>query len=429
MSNPWFQLVASLISMVMIANLQYAWALFTKPMQGATGWLPSDISFAFSLFVLMQTWVQPLDGWFIDRLGPRKFITAAGILCGVGWSMLAYSTTLPQLYFFYALAGVGAAFVYSGAIGSALKWFPTRRGMASGIIAAGFGGGTALFIPIIRYLITDTPSFVVATAHVSGYKGAFLVTGIFQGLMITLMAQFLRHPGKDFIPPKPATTGGAVKVQARRNSENLTTSEMLRTPLFYMMYVMFVAIATGGLVVTANAGFLAGSWGLSATALAVATTLNPIANGASRISWGWLSDRLGRELTMAIAFGLNCLSLLAVLSLGRTSPIMFSITLVLTFFTWGEVYSLFPATVGDYFGSRNATSNYGVVYTAKGVASILGGYVAALLSERFGSWDAVFYGSAVLALMAAIGALVLRRVPLPKKQPAVKETVIANVAH
>jgi OFA family oxalate/formate antiporter-like MFS transporter len=314
------------------------------------------------------------------------------------------------------MAGVGAAFVYSGAIGSALKWFPTRRGMASGIIAAGFGGGTALFIPIIRYLISN-----------HSYRDAFLITGIFQGLVIIVTAQVLRHPGKDFVPPKPAA-GTPVKPAARRNSENFTTGEMLRTPMFYLLYVMFVAIATGGLVVTANAGPLVKSWGLAASALAAATMLSPIANGASRVFWGWISDRLGRENTMILAFGIQCLCLLAVLTVGRTSPLMFTITLVLTFFTWGEVYSLFPATVGDYFGSRNATSNYGVVYTAKGVAAVLAGYVAALLSDRFGSWDAVFYGSAILALLATVGAVVLRSAPLPKKAIAAG-SVTATAAH
>src|SRR5262245_23989786 len=403
MNNPWFQLVASLVSMIMIANLQYAWTLFVNPIQDATAWKLAEIQGAFSFFVLLQTWVQPLDGWFIDKMGPRKFITAAGILCGVGWSALAYATTLPQLYFFYGMAGVGAAFVYSGAIGSALKWFPTRRGMASGIIAAGFGGGTALFIPIIRYLISTQT-----------YRGAFLVTGIIQGLVIVITAKILRHPGKDFVPPKPAA-GSPVKVHTRRNSENFTTGEMLRTPLFYLLYVMFVSIATGGLVVTANAGPLVKQWGLAASALAAATTLSPIANGASRVSWGWISDRMGRELTMAVAFAIQCVCLLAVLTLGKTSPLMFTITLVLTFFTWGEVYSLFPSTLGDYYGSRHATANYGVLYTAKGVASILAGFVAALLSDRFGSWDAVFYGSAILALIATVGAVVLRSTPLPKK--------------
>jgi MFS transporter, OFA family, oxalate/formate antiporter len=406
MNNPWFQLVFSLISMVMIANLQYSWTLFVNPIQDANGWKLAEIQLAFTWFVLLQTWVQPLDGWFIDKIGPRKFITAAGVLCGVGWGALAFTTTLPQLYFFYSLAGIGAAFVYSGAIGSALKWFPTRRGMASGIIAAGFGGGTALFMPIIRYLIGT-----------HSYRTAFLVTGIIQGLVITVVAQLLRHPGKEFVPPKPAP-GRAVKPAARRNTESFTTAEMVRTPMFYLLYAMFVLIATGGLVVTANAGPLVKDWGLAAAALAAATTLSPIANGASRVSWGWISDRLGRETTMAVAFAIQSACLVAVLTVGKTSPFMFTLTLVLTFFTWGEVYSLFPSTVGDYFGSRNATSNYGVVYTAKGVASILAGYAAALLHDRFGSWDAVFYGSAIMAAVAAVGALILRAAPLPKKAEA-----------
>lgn len=403
MNNPWFQLVASLISMVMIANLQYAWTLFVGPIQEATAWKLAEIQGAFSLFVLLQTWVQPLDGWLIDRTGPRVFITAAGVLCGVGWSALAFASTLPQLYFFYAIAGIGAAFVYSGCIGSALKWFPNRRGLASGIIAAGFGGGTALFIPIIQYLIKNQT-----------YRSAFLVTGIIQGLVIAIVAQLLRHPGPDFVAAKPATTS-ALKAPARRNTEQFTTVEMMKTGHFYFMYAMFVAIATGGLVVTAQAGPLAKSWGLAAAVLTAATSLNAVANGCSRIFWGWVSDRIGRETTMAGAFSIQCLCLLGVVTLGRTSGTMFVITLVLTFFTWGEIYSLFPATLGDYFGARNATSNYAVLYTAKGVASILAGVVAAFLFDRFGSWDAVFYGCSVLALISAIGAIVLRQAPLPRK--------------
>jgi MFS transporter, OFA family, oxalate/formate antiporter len=402
MNNPWFQLVASVISMVMIANLQYAWTLFVSPIQEATGWKLAEVQLAFTIFINFQTFVQPIDGWFIDRMGPRKFITAAGVLCGVGWGALAFASSLPQLYFFYALAGIGAAFVYSGCIGSALKWFPNRRGLASGVIAAGFGGGTALFIPIIKYLI-DTHT----------YRSAFLVTGIFQGLVIAIVAQFLRHPGPEFVAKPAAAT--AAKTAARRNSEQFTTGEMLRTPHFYLMYGMFVAAATGGLLLTAQAGPLAKFWGLTAV-LTISTTLGPLANLASRISWGWISDRIGREVSMAIAFALEAVCLL-----------LFTLTVALTFFTWGEVYSLFPSTVGDYFGSRNATSNYGAVYTAKGVASTLAGYLAALAFERFGSWDVALYGSAFLALLSAVGAVALRAAPLPKKAVATK-VVTANVA-
>jgi MFS transporter, OFA family, oxalate/formate antiporter len=413
--NPWFQLSASLVAMVMIANLQYAWTLFVGPIQQAHGWKLTDVQWAFTLFVLFQTWVQPLDGWLIDRLGPRRFITAAGILCGVGWSSMGVAKTLPQLYFFYILAGIGAAFVYSGCVGSAVKWFTNRRGLASGIIAAGFGGGTALFIPVITYVI-----------RTRGYESAFLFTGILQGVVITVAAQFLRHPGPNFVPAKAAA---AVASKARRNTENFTTREMLRTPQFYLLYVMFVAMATGGLLVTANAGPLVKSWGLAAAALTAATTLSPIANGGSRIFWGWASDRIGREISMAVAFVLQAVCLVGVLTIGRTSPTMFTITLILTFFTWGEVFALFPSTLGDYFGTKFATSNYGILYTAKAVAGILGVGVATTIYEQFNSWDAVFYGSAALALFAAFLAMFLKTQPLPRKMAApMPEAAVSRTA-
>jgi OFA family oxalate/formate antiporter-like MFS transporter len=411
MLNPWFQLVASLISMIMIANLQYGWTLFVNPMRDAHAWQLSEIQGAFAFFILLQTWVQPLDGWFIDRIGPRRFITAAGVLCGIGWSAMGYATSLPQLYFFYGMAGIGAAFVYSGCIGSALKWFPNRRGFASGVIAAGFGGGTSLFVPIIAYLIRDY-----------SYQAAFLATGIFQGVIITVVAQFLRHPGPDFI--QPATASAASPTKSRRNTENFTTKEMLSTPHFYILYLMFVAMGTGGLFVTSNSGALVRSWGMTVAVLTTAAALSPLANGGSRLFWGWFSDRAGRENTMVIAFTLQAACLVSVVTAGRTSGVMFTITLILTYFTWGEIYSLFPSTLGDYFGSKYATSNYGFLYSGKGVAAIIGGYLGAKIFERFGSWDAVFYGSAVLALLSAATAFAMRTAPLPKRaaSPALVST-------
>jgi OFA family oxalate/formate antiporter-like MFS transporter len=392
-NNRWFQLVASLVAMVMIANLQYAWTLFVRPIQANTGWALSDVQWAFTLFVLFQTWVQPLDGWLIDRMGPRAFISAAGILCGLGWAGMGYATSLPMLYALYCAAGVGAAFVYSGSIGSALKWFKERRGLASGIMAAGFGGGTALFIP-----------FISSTIQSSGYQTAFLWTGVFQGLVILIVAQFLRHPPRETATVAAAPSGSASQLGRRQ----FTTGEMLRTPQFYVLYAMFVMMATGGLLVTANAGPMAQSWGLSAAALTMAATLSPLANGGSRIFWGWASDRIGRETAMTIAFALQAVCLVMVLSLGQFSAFWFSLSLVLVYFTWGEIYSLFPSTVGDYFGTRHATSNYAVLYTAKGVASIIGGGVGAMLYERSGSWSAGFYGSALMALLAAGLAFGLR---------------------
>jgi MFS transporter, OFA family, oxalate/formate antiporter len=392
-NNRWFQLCASLIAMIMIANLQYAWTLFVNPLQSGTGWKLSDIQVAFTLFILCQTWVQPLDGWLIDRLGPRGFVTAAGVLCGLGWAGMGYATSLPMLYALYCLAGIGAAFVYSGSIGSALKWFKEKRGLASGIMAAGFGGGTALFIPVIQSMLRD-----------SGYQHTFLVTGIFQGVVIALVAQVLRHPtAAPVAVAATATTTNKAAVEKKQ----YTTLEVLRTPQFYVMYIAFVLMATGGLLVTANAGPMAKSWGF-ASVLTLAATLSPLANGAARVFWGWASDRLGRENTMVFTFVLQALCLVAVATFGQASGAWFAATLVAVYFTWGQIYSLFPSMSGDYFGTKHATSNYAVLYTAKGVASIIGGWVGALLYEQSGSWAMGFYGSAIMALIAAVLAYGLR---------------------
>ena len=396
--NRWFQLVASLIAMIMIANLQYAWTLFVQPMQARTGWGLADIQFAFTLFILFQTWVQPLDGWLIDRLGPRGFISAAGLLCGLGWAGMGFATSLPMLYALYCMAGMGAAFVYSASIGSALKWFKDRRGLASGIMAAGFGGGTALFIPVI--------SWIIATR---GYESAFVATGLVQGIMIVAVAQVLRHPpAEPASAPKPAAAAGT-----QIGRRQFTTMEMLRTPQFYVLYAMFVLMATGGLLVTANAGPMARSWGLTVAALTLAATLSPLANGGARIFWGWASDRLGRENTMILTFALQSVCLLLVVLVGRLSGGWFALTLVLVYFTWGQIFALFPSTCGDYFGTRHATSNYAVLYTAKGVASIIGGWFAASLFEQTGSWAMGFYMSAFMALVAAGFAVGLRMAKSP----------------
>ena len=387
-NNRWFQLGAALVAMVMIANLQYAWTLFVNPLREANGWSLTDVQWAFTLFILCQTWVQPLDGWLIDRLGPRRFISLAGVLCGLGWAGMGYATSLPARYSLYAVAGVGAALVCSGCIGSALRWFPDRRGFAAGIIAAGFGGGTALFIPIIAFIIGNY-----------GYRTALLWTGVAQGVVIFAVAEFLCHPAHG-VAAAPRRPGSA----APKAQQQFTTGEMLRAPHFYVMYAMFVMMAIGGLMVTANAGQMAQAFGLAAGALTLAASLSPLVNAASRIFWGWASDRIGRERAMIIAFVLQAVSLLLVVGIGHLSAAWFALTLVLVYFTWGEIYSLFPALLDDYFGSRHATSNYGILYTAKGVASIVGG-VAALLFERFGTRSAAFYGSAGLTLVAAVLAV------------------------
>jgi OFA family oxalate/formate antiporter-like MFS transporter len=278
-------------------------------------------------------------------------------------------------------------------MGSALKWFQDKRGLATGVMTGGFAAGAALFIPLIASTIRDR-----------GYQAAFELTGIIQGVSIFIVAQFLRLPPRD---PATTSSGPKGKTSDKIGRHQFTTAEILRAPQFYVLYAIFVLMTIGGLLVTAQAGPIARTWGLSAAALAFATSVSPLANGGGRIFWGMVSDRMGRETTMFVAFAIQAVCLMSVLAVGKTSPAWFAVTLMLTFFTWGEVYALVPSALTDYFGTRHATSNNSVLYTAKGVASIVAGGSAALVYERYGSWSPAFYGSAAMALTAAVLALAL----------------------
>jgi len=414
MSKRWIQFSSALISMCMIANLQYAWTLFVRPLQQAhRGWDLAGIQWAGTLFLLFETWITPVEGWLIDRLGPRIFLTTGGLLVGIGWSSMGYANTLTQLYVLYAIAGVGAAFIYSGSVATALKWFPDKRGTVSGFITAGFGAGAALFIPIISRAL-----------QVTNVKAVFLWTGIIQGLLIVIAAQFLHNPGPDFSVSPAAKKPISPKV--RRNAQQFNSLQMLLTPQFYVMFITFVMINVGGSMLTIQGAPVAASFNISAAFLTAALATSRLANGAGRIFWGWISDRIGREMAMFIPYVLQAFSLLLVLKVGRVSGTWFTISMAVVYFIWGSMFSLFPAIIGDYYGARNATSNYGFLYMAKGVAAILAGGVAALFFQKFGNWNAVFYGAAGLAFAAALLVLVLRAMPLPARAEAEPAMVTAK---
>jgi len=272
----------------------------------------------------------------------------------------------------------------------------------SGFITAGFGAGAALFIPFIEYMI-----------KVANYRTAFMYTGIVQSILILVVAQVLHNPGADF--QVSAAAKKPVSPKLRRNPQQFNSFEMLLTPHFYLLYITFVMISVGGLMLTAQGGPVAESFKISAAALTAALAASRISNGTGRIFWGWLSDRIGREMAMFIPFALQAFSLVAMLTIGRLSGTWFTISLIVVYFIWGSMFSLFPAIIGDYFGADCATSNYGFLYTAKGVASILAGGTAALLFQKFGNWNWVFYGSALLAIVSSLLVLLLRTLPLPTK--------------
>ncbi|HZS25622.1 MAG TPA: oxalate/formate MFS antiporter [Candidatus Angelobacter sp.] len=401
MNKRWIQFGSAVVSMIMIANLQYAWTLFTGPLREAHhDWSLKAVGFAFTTFIFLETWITPVEGWLIDRLGPRLFLTIGGVLVGIGWTGMGYAQGLTQFYFLYGMAGVGAAFIYSGSIATALKWFPDMRGTASGLITAGFGAGSAIFIPIIARIL----------AH-SGYTTAFLYTGIAQGLVIVIAAQLLHNPGPDFqVSP---TAKKAVSPRIRRNTQQFNSGQMLATPQFWVLYVAFVLTSVGGLMITAQASPVGRTLKIAAWAIIAAVAWSRVANGLGRVLWGMFSDLVGREMAMVIPFTLQALSLVGVLTLGKLSSGWFIAMMIAVYFTWGSMFSLFPAIIGDYFGASNATSNYGFLYTAKGVASIGGGGIAAALFTKYGSWNVPVYWTAGLTLVSAALILVVRAMPLP----------------
>jgi MFS transporter, OFA family, oxalate/formate antiporter len=412
----WSRLIASTIAMIMIANLQYAWTFFVKPIMGATGWKLSEVQLGFTLFIAFETWMMPLSGWFMDKFGPRLFMSISAVLCGIGWAGLGYAKTLPELYALYSMAGFGAAMVYCGSTTVGLKWFPDKLGFASGIIAAGFGAGAALFIIFMTYIIH-------LDIGVDNYRAAFLYTGLGQAIVIFCAAQILINPKPD--DPEIAGKKPQSRFKLRSHAEQFTSWEMLQTPQFYALYAIMLMMGVGGLMATAQVSAVAGTLGIAKAVLASAVIINLLANGGGRIFWGWVSDQIGRERTMIVAFSIQALALLSVLKFGRNSPIGFITCLAIVFFTWGEIYSIFPAVSADFFGGRNASSNYSLLYSSKGMSAILAGWLAARMFEKSGTWTAVFYGSATLAFLAAIMAAGLIAMPLPSKSQQVSAAATA----
>jgi OFA family oxalate/formate antiporter-like MFS transporter len=388
------QLIAAIVAMMAIANLQYAWTLFTTPLSSALNSTLSAVQLAFTLFVLAETFLVPVEGYLIDRFGARKVVSIGGILVGLGWLGSGMTDSIRGLYFWYTLGGVGAGAVYGAAIGTALKWFPDRRGLAAGLTAGAYGFGTALTVLPIQGMI-DT----------SGYARAFIVWGIIQGVVVIAAAQWLRKPAAGWKPAGWDPDAAASLVV--QTTTSYTPLQMVKTSTFWILYSMMTMVAFGGLMVTAQLRPIAASFGMDrtivlfgVTALGLALILDRILNGLTRPFWGWVSDHIGRYNTMAIAFTLEAAAIFTLVQLIE-HPLWFVVFSGFVFFAWGEIYSLFPAAIGDLFGPKFATTNYGLQYTSKGIASIFAGWGAAKLVELTGSWLPVLWAAIGLDLLAA----------------------------
>ena len=391
----WGQLVFGILCMVMIANLQYGWTLFVGPIDAKYQWGRAAIQIAFTIFVLTETWLVPIEGYLIDRFGPRIMISGSGVLVAIAWIVNSVADSLFLLYVGAAIGGIGAGVIYGGSVGNALKWFPDRRGLAAGLTAAGFGAGSALTVIPISNMIQSR-----------GYESAFLWFGLGQGLVVALVALLMRAP-------KPGEVASPAAPAVQQTRRDYSPAEALKTPVFWVMYAMFVMVGAGGLMAVAQlapiatdfnvAGIPVSILGLTLPALTFALTIDRVLNGVCRPFFGWVSDHIGRENTMFIAFLIEGIGIYALL-LFAANPLWFVILSGLVFFAWGEIYSLFPATCTDIYGRKFATTNYGMLYTAKGTASLLVP-LANVLTNATGSWHAVFYVAAILNIVAAVMAL------------------------
>jgi MFS transporter, OFA family, oxalate/formate antiporter len=400
----WGQLVFGIVCMVMVANLQLGWTPFVDPIDQKYHWGRYAIQWAFTIFVLTQTWLVPLHGYLVDRFGPRVMLGGAGILVAAAWVLNSYADSLLRLYIAAVIGGLGVGIVYGGAVGNALKWFPDRRGLAAGLTASGYGAGAAFTVLPIQGMI-----------QTQGYEAAFFWFGLGQGLVVLLVAQLLRapEPGEVSMPAAEAVE------QSRRD---YALPEIIKSPPFWVMYAMFVLVGVGGLMAQAQLGPMAKDfhtdtvpvtilW-VTLPALTFALALDRGMNGLTRPFFGWVSDHIGRENTMFIAFLLEALAIYALLSFAH-DPLRFVILSGVVFFAWGEIYALFPAMCADLYGKKFATANYGLLYTAKGMASLVIP-VANLLPAGPGTWKLVFMIAAVLDVMAALLALAVLK-PLRKR--------------
>jgi OFA family oxalate/formate antiporter-like MFS transporter len=376
----WWQLISCIICMVMIANLQYGWTLFVNPMNKAHGWSIAAIQFAFSIFIALETWLTPIEGWIVDVLGPQRgpklMVAFGGIMVAIGWIVNSMADSLTILYLGAVIGGIGGGAVYATSVGHAVKWFPDRRGLAVGLTAAGYGAGAALTVIPIRYVI-DT----------SGYQAAFFWFGLMQGVVVFVLAWLLRGPE----PSEINTTAPKVAQSAR----SYTPVEVVKTPVFWLLYIMFVMVSGSGLMATAQIAPIASDFGVAntvflfgATTISVALIVDNVANGTARPLFGWISDNIGREYTMAIAFALGGIAYWLLGSLG-TAPWAFVVFAALIFLTWGEIFSLFPSTCTDTFGPKFATVNLSLLYTAKGASAFLTP-LANLIKDATGDWHMVF---------------------------------------
>jgi MFS transporter, OFA family, oxalate/formate antiporter len=400
-SNRWVQLLLGLVAMMAISSPQYVWTLFTGPLNQKLGTTLAEIQVTFSLLIVLQTFFSPFQAYLVDRFGPKLLISVGAIMSGGSWMLASYANSLTALYISYGvIGGFGTGIIYVGIIGLVVRWFPDRRGLATGLAAAGYGFGAFFTSFPIDNMIKS-----------SGYERTLLIWGIIQAAIGVVAALGLRVPPEGYRPTGFNPDTVQLEMQSRRS---YSPKEMLQSPIFYLLFIMMAMMSTSGLMVVSNVGPFANEYKVAQVlvfgmaALPLSLTLSRVTNGLTRPFFGWVSDHIGRELTMALAFSLEAIAILVLFAF-IDNPAMFVVLTGLVFFGWGEIFSLFPSTLTDTFGPKFAATNYGFLYIAQGVGSIFGGPAAAFLKEQTGSWTTVFILVACLDALTALAAITLLR--------------------
>jgi oxalate/formate antiporter len=384
------QLALGVIAMMAISSPQYVWTLFVEPFRAELNASLTAVQATFAIFSIFQCGLGPLHGHLASRFSPRVFVAVGGLLVGASWILSSVATSLPMLYLTYGvLSGVGTGFVYVAVIELMVQYWPDRRGFAVGLVTGSYGFGAICTTFPIAWALREI-----------GLNGALMWFGALLAAVIVLSALGMK---------RHASADGA----ARDALPGVPPRQMLKTPVFWVLLALMTMVATGGLMVISQLGPFAASMGIGPTttvlgmaALPLALTIDRVANGATRPFFGWLSDKIGREPTMFIAFALEAIGVFALLKLGH-DPVAFVVLSGLVFFGWGQIYALFPSLQADLFGPRYAVQNFGYLLVGTAVASVLGAPVAAKLLEASGSWDSAFYAVIVFDALAAVLSVAL----------------------
>jgi len=394
LTNRWFIVIGALIIQLCLGAI-YSWSVFVNPLKEDYGFTTTQTQIIFSVALATFAVVMVFAGRCQDKVGPKKVAIVGGILLGLGYILARFTngSFSGLLLTIGLMGGAGIGFGYVCPIAALIKWFPDKRGLITGLAVAGFGAGAWIFGQLASYLITSI-----------GLIATFFILGIIFLVAVVVGALFLKNPPAGWVPEGWKATVAANK---KVKKIDFTWQDMIKTPSFWMLWIMFTFGAAAGLMVIGILKPFGVYSGLSAAVAGSAVGLLALFNGAGRIIWGTLSDKLGRSKAMMLMFILQGAMMLILIKMG-SSALLLSIAAAWVGFNFGGNFALFPSATADYFGTKNVGVNYGLVFTSYGVAGIVGPILGGKVFDLTGSYMYAFIPSGIACIIAAIIALVLK---------------------